>query len=176
MRRLWVLLLLAACAKEAPPVQQGEVPGLLRNPTAPLASQADVTAERLQGEWFVRQDVSDQREHNSFQFQLDNESLSLMRCRLLGGGIGCDGETLLVPSGPGRWAAKAVDQWPSIPDGEMWVLWMDFDDRTLVIGDPLGRYVWVLDRKPEGGADRIKAARDILEWYGYDLDQLETVQ
>jgi apolipoprotein D and lipocalin family protein len=51
------------------------------------------------------------------------------------------------------------------------VLWADADYRTLVIGTPDGSFGFILNR---GGfpADRLKAAREILAWNGYDLTQL----
>ncbi|SEN60756.1 apolipoprotein D and lipocalin family protein [Gemmobacter aquatilis] len=54
-----------------------------------------------------------------------------------------------------------------------WVLWADVDDRTLVIGTPTGEMGFILNR---GGAlppDRLRAARAILDWNGYDLSRLQ---
>jgi apolipoprotein D and lipocalin family protein len=174
MKRLLAFLVLAACTQEPDTLaQQGNVPGLLRNPTAPLASQVDVTAERLEGEWFLRQAAFGFR--NTFQsVQLqksDDGILSLTPCDALE----CYLHDL-KSVGRGRWMVAPSDTSSVFDAGEMWVLWMDFDDRTVAIGDPLGRHVWIMDRAEAGGADRIAAARDILKWYGYDLSKLETVQ
>lgn len=56
-------------------------------------------------------------------------------------------------------------------DDPFWVLWADADMRTVVIGTPSGRFGFILNR---GGfpADRLTAARDILDWNGYDLGRL----
>lgn len=168
MRWLWPVLILAACS-QAPEVVQspGDIPGLLRNPTAPLASQADVTPARLNGDWVVRQDGSGERYHGG-RIRFGDAPFALGLC----GEGPCVADIALMPVGPGRWAVDA----PSLPSGELWVLWMDFDDRTVVVGDTLANYVWILDRQQTGGADRIAAARDILKWYGYDLSRLESVQ
>jgi len=175
MKRLLALVLLTACAKAPPPdEQQSDIPGLLRNPTAPLASQTDVTANRLEGEWYIRQAAFGQK--NSFlRFDIGtqaNGDLLLSLCDVLE----CVPH-VLKQSGLGRWMIEPFQGVvTALPKGDIWVLWMDFDDRTVVFGDPLGRHVWILDRQPEGGLDRIAAARDILDWYGYDLSQLETTQ
>lgn len=174
MKQLWALLVLAACAQEPDaPVLQGDVPGLLRNPTAPLASQVDVTAARLVGDWFVRQDAhADVYEVDTAVIEAgENGSLFLSFCQ----SFDCEVYSL-IPIGSGRWMMRGVSLRTVLPEGELWVLWMDFDDRTFTIADPLGRHVWILDQQATGGADRIVAARDILKWYGYDLSKLETVQ
>ncbi|NNL17124.1 MAG: hypothetical protein HKP37_00115, partial [Boseongicola sp.] len=46
--------------------------------------------------------------------------------------------------------------------------------RTAVVGTPAGRSGWILNREPTIPADRLKAARDILAFNGYDLSQLQT--
>jgi apolipoprotein D and lipocalin family protein len=63
-----------------------------------------------------------------------------------------------------------------LPAAEIWVLWMDFDDRTAAIGTPSGRFGWIMDKNTTGGGDRITAARDIMEWFGYNMAQLEEVR
>ncbi|MCB1340451.1 MAG: lipocalin family protein [Pseudooceanicola sp.] len=64
-------------------------------------------------------------------------------------------------------------------DGAMWwVLWVDDGFRTAAIGTPDGSFGWIMDRKgPQGiGADRLAAAKEIMDWAGYDLTRLQTVQ
>ena len=56
-------------------------------------------------------------------------------------------------------------------DHAYWVLWVDEGFRTAVIGTPNGRFGFIADRSPKGGADRIKAAREILDFNGYDVSQ-----
>ena len=89
--------------------------------------------------------------------------------------IGCgDGGTLWLAQqqGQGRYAL-------SRPDGStrtLWVLWVDEGFRTAVVGNPAGDFGWILDRSASGGADRIAAAREILDFNGYDTDQLRIRQ
>jgi apolipoprotein D and lipocalin family protein len=72
----------------------------------------------------------------------------------------------LQPTGPGRFV---------IAGQEWWVLWADGDYRTLVIGTPSGRFGFVLNRAGGISADRMRAAREILEWNGYDLAQFRAL-
>ena len=74
----------------------------------------------------------------------------------------------LLPAGPGRFAL-ADDAWPE----PWWVLWADADMRTLVIGTPSGRFGFILNRDGTLPADRLAAAREILDWNGYDLTRLQ---
>ena len=61
--------------------------------------------------------------------------------------------------------------------GDYWVLWVDEDYQTAVVGVPSGRAGWILNRTPEISEDRLRAARAVLDFNGYDLSQLEmTVQ
>lgn len=57
---------------------------------------------------------------------------------------------------------------------EYWVLWVDADYRTAAIGTPSGSFGWIIDRKRTGGADRLKAAADMLAFNGYATDRLQT--
>ena len=58
-------------------------------------------------------------------------------------------------------------------DTQYWVLWVDADYRTAAIGTPSGSFGWIIDRAKSGGEDRIKAARDVLGFNGYDLSRLK---
>lgn len=53
-----------------------------------------------------------------------------------------------------------------------WVLWVDEGYRTAVVGSPSGRVGWILNREPDIPADRLAAAREVLDFNGYDLTQL----
>tara|TARA_R110002049_G_scaffold140930_7_gene302365 strand:- start:16655 stop:17206 length:552 start_codon:yes stop_codon:yes gene_type:complete len=75
--------------------------------------------------------------------------------------------------GPGRYTVKDPQ---TGADRKLWVLWVDEGFRTAVVGTPDGRFGWILDRNTSGGADRITAAREILDFNGYDLSQLQVRQ
>ena len=54
-----------------------------------------------------------------------------------------------------------------------WIIWADVNLRTLVIGTPSGEMGFILNRGGDLPADRLTAAREILDWNGYDLDHLQ---
>jgi len=55
----------------------------------------------------------------------------------------------------------------------LWVLWADADMRSVVFGTPDGSFAILLDRAASMAPDRLRAARDILAWNGYDLGALK---
>lgn len=85
-----------------------------------------------------------------------------------------DGERVTIVgtatvSGPGRLKVR-LNGVPVAAD--YWVLWVDEGYRTAVVGVPSGRAGWILNRTPDIPADRLKAARDVLAFNGYDLNRL----
>ncbi len=137
-------LAIAGCARPADPVA---APVPLRNPTAPVASQADVTAARLQGDWIVVQGAG---------------IAPGTVVRGTADGLTVQGVEYILTA-PGRL---------SNADGRLWVHWLDIGDRTAAVGDPDGGRVWIMDREAGSSPDRLRAAREILDWYGYDLRRL----
>lgn len=77
-----------------------------------------------------------------------------------------------VKTGAGPMTATLPGRFDVPGLGPFWVLWADADDRTLVIGAPSGGYGFVLNRQAAIPADRLKAARDILQFNGYDVAKL----
>nr|WP_254899238.1 lipocalin family protein [Thalassococcus arenae] len=142
------MLLATACAAP-PPGALVPVTVPLRNPTAPIASQADATLARLQGDWVVVQGAG---------------MTSGTRIAVDGGALRMAEVTLpLADSGRGRL---------TLGDQAVWVHWIDIDDRTAALGAPDGSRVWIMDRTGNPG-ERLRAAREILDWYGYDLKRME---
>ncbi|SNR27256.1 lipocalin family protein [Puniceibacterium sediminis] len=126
----------------------------LRNPSTLVASQVDVTTARLSGDWVVVQGaglpVGTQVRIASDQMRTMTPTQTLV--------------TSFVARGQGRYETE---------DGPLWVHWLDGGNRTAAIGDPAGNRVWIMDRTSASSPDRIQAAREILDWYGYDLTRLD---
>ena len=170
-----ILGFVAACTPEPPVLTPVEV---FRNPAAQIASQTNVTADRMAGDWAIRQRFAAQTSPLSGMLlsTLPNGALQLS---IITGqcleDVCVEEETLVLfaSTGPGRWTP--VDPPAGLIDDELWVMWMDFDDRTAAIGTPSGEFGWIMDKNLTGGADRIIAARDIMDWFGYDLARLEEV-
>lgn len=138
-------LLLAACAAKAPPAPV-DIP--LRNPTAPVGSQADAHLARLQGNWTVTEGAG----------MPPGARIEIGPSDLRVNGVALP----LQEEAPGRLR---------VGDELLWVHWIDADDRTAAIGEPGGGRVWIMDRNGTPG-ERRTAAREILLWYGYDLSRM----
>lgn len=142
-----MLFALAGCSAPEVLAPTANVP--LRNPTAPVASQSDVTAARLVGDWTVVQGAG---------------IAPGTRITVSGRDMRIGGASLpLSALGEGRFR---------MGEEVIWVHWLDFDNRTAALGNPDGSRVWIMDRIGQP-AERLVAARDILDWYGYDLSRLE---
>jgi apolipoprotein D and lipocalin family protein len=149
-----------------------------RDTDAQIASQTNVTADRMAGGWVIRQ-----------RFEAQNGPFTDMALAAMSDGglqlfvptVTCEDEVCfeknvpitLAPTGPGRWTPVGPQAYLS--PAELWVMWMGFDSRTAAIGTPSGEFGWIMDKNPTGGGDRIIAARDIMDWFGYDVARLTTV-
>ncbi len=157
MHRLIPLLLaLCACVSAAPVTVQA-----FRDPAAPIYSAAALDAGRLAGNWVEVAGVQSAK-GNCRKGGGMRVKAGTVDYRLCVDGRMVKGRGALRAIGPGRFALPGLAQ-------PVWVLWVDGDYRTLVIGTPKGGFGTVLDR----GAispDREAAAREILDWNGYNLD------
>ena len=159
------LLLLAACAPA------------WRDTSVPMRAVAELDAERYAGRWYeiarfpVRFQEGCTATTADYGLRDDGRLSVTNRCRMD------------APDGPERsisGSARVVEGgrlsvrlgW--IPfSAPYWVLWVDDDYRTAVVGVPSGRAGWVLARSPEISEDRLEEARAVLEAAGYDLSRLE---
>ena len=53
------------------------------------------------------------------------------------------------------------------------IMWVDEGFRTAVLGTTSGQVGYILDRKPNPRKDRLKAATEILKFYGWDTHRLK---
>ena len=162
---LAVLLFLAACA--APPAR---IDGFRSK--GPIYSNAVLDLTTITGQWTqVAAFASDGRScrPGGAEFTRGPSGL-VVSARLCLNGTETAYRGPLAISGPGRLtpAAKA----PAPLNRAWWVLWADVDLRTLVIGTPDGSFGFILNRGGPLPPDRLTAARDILDWNGYDVGRL----
>ncbi|WP_210529381.1 lipocalin family protein [Rubellimicrobium arenae] len=162
-RALALLLLLAACGREAatPPAAAPS----FRDRGQPIASTLRGTASDLAGDWVIAQS------YPGLPFASPGTRVSIA--------VGSDasaGWSFAGPGGTERVSTTAAGQGRFVPreEGglELWVLWVDDDFRTAVVGTPDGRFGWVMDRPGEASPDRAVAAREMLDFNGYDLSRL----
>ena len=169
-RAVLALLVLAACGRGEPePVAVVEAPSF-RDRGVPMGSSLRATPEALEGEWIVSAAFpqtlgSDAKPFDALFVDRGSDGtlqwFFLMRGAVWPYGIG------IRPTGPGRFGIAGSEI-------EYWVLWMDDDARTAAIGTPDGTSGWIMDRPGQASIDRTAAAREVLEWSGYDVARLVT--
>lgn len=162
---LLVLALLAACA--APMPERG-----FRDPGAPFASTQRFDATRFLGDWVQvaafaapGQDIAPER-------HLYRRATTGQIVADISGADGATRREVYDLIAPGRLRPRGQDT----PPGDLWVLWVDEGFRTAVLGTPSGSRALILDRSAAPAPDRLRAAREILDWYGYDMTRLQTAR
>lgn len=168
------LLMLAAC--NAPQNSALESGVSYRNQATPIGVTSRFDAVKFAGPWQVRQVLPAQERFDELRLITDAKGTRLRVAADVCDGAGICGrfaEDLPTQrSGKGRYVV-------TMPDGKrrtLWVLWVDEGFRTALVGNPEGTFAWILDRSRTGGADRIKAAREILDFNGYDPRGLKVVE
>lgn len=158
---------LVACGREPAPEPAG-----FRDPATLIGATLRYDAARFAGAWQVRAAFPGDGDLRAVTFAPQGPTFVETR-------ESCDATGACAPrrvvwgateEGPGRYLLRAA-----IGGAEraLWVLWVDEDFRTAVVGAPQGGYGWILDRSATGGEDRIAAAREILGFNGYDLSALQ---
>lgn len=163
MRSLTPLMLcvaLAACGSNPAPTGT-------RNPSAPMSSIASFDTQRFAGRWYEVQTylpdgASCVLGAVTFSPQSDgNMTITEGPC--------ADGDPqsgVARRVGPGRF---------DFAGETLWVLWVDDTYDTAVIATPEGR-AHILSRSLTPKTDRVVAARDILEWNGFDVSRLSAAR
>ena len=158
-RLILALLALAACAPRPDPV----VPGF-RAADAPIYSSTVVDPGLMAGRWVQVATFANGGSAcapGTVDFAGDQVTWDLC----LADGMQ-SGQSALIAGKPGRFGVSGMQDW--------WVLWVDADYRTLVIGTPSGRFGFVLNRAAQMPSDRITAVRDILRFNGYAIEKMTT--
>ncbi len=172
---LAVLTLLAACS--AASVSVPVIPSL-RDATAPIGSQTGVASRDIAGTWAIRRILPQNafRPGDAFTLAARDGGLALtwaaVACSDTVNLCGSFNATVAYAAdGPGRWRRMSTVNVEGTP-ARFWVFWIDGDRRTMAIGSPDGDFAMIVDRRTRGGADRIVAATQILDWYGFDVSTL----
>lgn len=170
---------LAACNRGIPDEAVGGFLEVYRDTEVPIASKALFETEKYLGTWYeiarfpVPFEAGCAGVTAEYGALPDGQISILNTCRTLDGAVRSTIEGTAEVVGPGRLAVT----FPSVPFGaaDYWVLWTDDGYRTAVVGAPDGRSGWILNRDPVIPPDRLRAAREVLDFNGYDLDRLVMV-
>lgn len=63
-------------------------------------------------------------------------------------------------------------RWIPIARGDYWILKIDEDYQTVLVGEPKRRYLWVLSRQPHVDQAVLKHYLDYAKSQGYDIKDL----
>jgi apolipoprotein D and lipocalin family protein len=151
-----------------------------RDPGATIAAQRDFQPERYLGRWYeiARYPVSFEEGCTATTADygpIDAETISVLNTCRQGAPDGpveqISGTATIVAPG------ELKVRFSSVPfvAADYWVLWVDEDYRTAVVGVPSGRAGWILARTPTIDADRRAAAEAVLARNGYDPSRLYDV-
>ena len=167
------LLLLAGCSRDVPEA----LTAVYRDAAAPIASKALFDVDAFAGEWQVvaRYPVP---------FEADCAAITAIYVPQAGQAGSADhicwsgdaDDPVILSgafqvTGPGRMRVT----YSGLPPLDVWVLWTDDGYRTAVLGTPDGRAGWILNREAVIPADRLTAAREVLDFNGFDLNRLVMV-
>ncbi len=153
-------LALGACAA---------TPGGHRDPGAQISSAAMFDARRFADAWHIVAAYGDESRCGPLAETWVPTAPG--RFRVTGTTCGPAGARAFVAearvSGPGRISLQG----PGLR-AELWVLWIDADYRLAAIGSPDGALGRIIARSPAPRADLLAAAREVLQFNGYDLNGL----
>ena len=131
-----------------------------RDRAQPLSITTRVAPSLWHGDWYLRAATPGEREIAKLGFDAGSITPNCAPA--------CGAGWHVAPTGTNRWRlTDATGQ-----TRELWLIWIDDSGRTAALGEPDGGYAWVLDRSAKGGLDRIQAAREILDFNGYDAGQI----
>jgi len=156
-RSLFVIALLTACTPNAGPSP------FYRDTSVPITSVALFDPAQFAGRWDVV--ASYGMETCGFDVVATKTGVFDLAER------GCSEaieHSVATMTGPGRYTPKGGAR----KNAEHWVMWVDQTYRTAVIGTVGGEFGMILNRGRDIPSDRLKAAREILDWNGYDLARL----
>lgn len=166
MHRLSLLLVLLAGCNAA---RQGDLTGLYRDPAIPIYSAAVFDQSRFAAAGWDQVAAflpgpAENCADTGLRFPEPGNATGASY-RLCLSGVVREGKGAIVWQPGGRFALVGIEE-------PLWVLWVDADYRTVLVGTPSGRLGFILNRGGALTADRLTAARDIFAFNGYDLRRL----
>lgn len=149
---LALVCVLAGCAAQTGPEVQGEIG--FRNPTAPLGGTARFDPARFAGDWKAAACMGPCAPRETYSAATDGVYLRETS----------QGTIDYVIDAPGVLRAQGTGE-------RLVVMWVDEGFRTAAIGDADGRWAAIIDRTAPS-PDRMKAAREMLDFNGFDVSRL----
>lgn len=127
----------------------------LRNPTVPIGGTSRFDPRRFEGRWLTVACLG--RCDATVHYVLAGDGKYTRETE--------QGRQTYILGAPG--VLRAEDR-----EEMLVVMWLDEGFRTAAVGDADGRWAAIIDRTGRGGADRMAAAREILDFNGWDIGKL----
>ncbi|MZR62222.1 lipocalin family protein [Alcanivorax sp. DP30] len=89
-----------------------------------------------------------------------------------------EGTARVVPESGNAKLKVRFDNWfsrliPTITEGNYWIIALDQNYQTVVIGEPSREYLWILARQPQLPDDQYQALVQVARSKGFPVEQLE---
>ncbi len=89
-----------------------------------------------------------------------------------------EGEARVLPGSGNAKLKVRFDNWfsrllPKVAEGNYWIIALDKDYRTVVVGEPGRDYLWILAREPRLAEDEYQALVSLAEEKGFPVDDLQ---
>lgn len=151
---------------------------VLRDSSIPLTTVNSVDIERYLGRWYEIARLPNQFEKNcegvtADYSRRDDGLISVINsCRL-----GSTDGKLKVAKGRARIVDTASNAKLEVSFfgpfwGDYWILELDDDYELALVGEPSGKYLWVLSRAPKLHPEVLAATLNRLKDFGYETDKL----
>ncbi len=162
-----LLLVVSACVSETVSTTGG-----YRDTSVPITSSTRFDAAKFAGKWIVIEEFTMLAPRPvELRFRPDGNGYAFSVNFLDTNEAPPSGIPPFIPytlTGPGQMEADG-------PAHVMWVLWVDEDHRTAVLGNPQGTMGRIINRSPRLRGDRLRAAREVMAFNGYDTSRLVRV-
>ncbi|ASK33520.1 hypothetical protein CEK62_03510 [Alcanivorax sp. N3-2A] len=89
-----------------------------------------------------------------------------------------EGQASVVPDSGNARLKVRFDNWfsrllPKIAEGKYWIIALDKDYRTVMVGEPGREYLWILSRAPTLPDDQYQTLVDQAREQGFPVDELQ---
>ena len=89
-----------------------------------------------------------------------------------------EGTARVVPGSDNAKLKVRFDNWvsrliPTITEGNYWIIALDKDYQTVVIGEPSREYLWILARQSELPEDQYQALVQVAQEKGFPVEELQ---
>ncbi|MGR3362670.1 MAG: lipocalin family protein [Maritimibacter harenae] len=151
-----------------------------RDESVPLTT-ANVDLGRYLGTWYEIARYPNNFERGcvgvTAQYARDGDKISVLNtCRkgsVDGPATSRKGEA--VPVGPGKLKVDFVPWLGGLAAGDYWVLYVAPDYSLAVVGEPSGKFGWILSRTPQIRQSQLDTALSVFARNGYDTGELRLV-